>query len=95
MKKISKTEKSRKKAAQACEHDFFFIDKWQDSTTCYWEFACRWCLDFDLYGVHLSLVPGLISPYYLAFVCLVIYFLELRGHVRFSLGLSGFDLSVK
>lgn len=28
-----------------CNHDFVYIDKWQDAKKTYWEFHCRYCLE--------------------------------------------------
>jgi len=35
-------------AKKKCEHDFIFLDKWQDADNTYWEFACRWCLAIEI-----------------------------------------------
>lgn len=43
-----------------CDHDYIFLDKWQDANNTYWEFACRWCLSIEIIGQkHCDLVKDM------------------------------------
>jgi hypothetical protein len=58
MKKKSKKERDRAKLARRCEHNYCFMEAWQDAKTKYWSFHCIFCLDIVVRSEPLSFIVG-------------------------------------